>query len=358
MSSFEVNSVTYREFGASYSTSLIFSDTQKISDFTINGLLPSDFQASHYWDSDGDNPSSSTPLTVGTLSYTWVDNNSTPIPSADYNKKFLQLKASGYIFPLTLTIVNQDVQVHSEYGDPLSSQKVTITKQYIINNEQGFYAVKPRSTGRSCQWVEKTNGMGSDADGWVCASQTTDRQNGHSDPYGGGYSSDYIPDVGFKASPSADPFPTVGFKGAEFQLIMTGNQTDYSFSSPDLSVNVNSLTGDVELKSKPSGPVSIFATHTSSGTIYIYSFTIKKWYEPQSGSDVNYSDALTKCGSVSNMISRADFTNSPISTIPVLTNWSYVRNYGKRAIDGTIYGEWGYLNNTTYPNSNWQNGMY
>lgn len=357
--SFELDGHNYNEFDGTYTSETIFSKEIKLSDFTIIGLSPTDFAGNYYYDNDGDGNDPINPLLVGTLSYKWIDNNQYEIPTTDYNKSLLDLDADPNIsFPLRLEITNTNAQVQSAYGDPILSQGIVITKSYLINYQSGIYAIKPASTSNSCQWVEKTNGAGTtNSDGWVCASQSTDGQSGKRVEMGGGYTSDYIPDIGFKPVPSNKAFPTVGFPGAEFTIIMIGKQSDYKFTSDNPAVSVNSDTGVVKLIAKPSGTVTITANRLSSNIDYPYSFTITKWYTPKSGTH-NYSSAITLCGGENNIISRAEFTNSPIANIPTSNNWSYVRNYGTRAIDGTLYGEWGYMSDHSYSSSAWQNNRY
>ncbi|GAA5106502.1 hypothetical protein GCM10023211_06420 [Orbus sasakiae] len=352
-SSFTVNNVKYNWFDGTYNTSLIFDYNLTLGDFVINGLSKSDFLSNYYYDSEGDGVSSSDPLNIGTLTYNWTDNDEVSIPSSA-NINTLHELSYTYSFPLKLSITNTGVYTTSGYGSPNVSDSLTISQVYQIHTERGIYAIKPNSVGLSCQWVEYINNS------WVCASQSTSGQTGYrSATTGGGYTSDYTPDLGFKKDPSGDTFPTVGFPGAQFQLVMIGKPSEYTFSVVSGSGVTVDANGIVKLSSKPSSTVTLRAIYDPSGlaTTFDYSFTIGKWLEPKTGTS-NYADAITKCGGEANMITRSDFTNSPIANIATGQSWSYIRNYGTRAIDGTLYGEWGYMDGNTYPDSNWQNNRY
>ncbi|QIQ20788.1 hypothetical protein [Zophobihabitans entericus] len=294
-----------------------------------------------YYDSDGD-----VKLSTGSVeslpaipTITWIDNAGRTVSPADYSKG---IGCAGYEAPFKLMIVADNVTVKSEYGDSRVNNLGTLSKQYEINPSTGICSVKPNQliVQPSQQW------MGFDGSAWVWNS-------GVATVDGGGYSADFDPVAGFKTVPtvSSSTFPTTGFPKARFQLAMSGGSSFYTFSvlnaSPAGSVTVDSA-GTVVLESKPAGNVTIRAV--SGSNIHDYTFKINLWAVP-TGTSATYPNAVTLCGAESNLLTRAELTNSPAKTAPM--NWPYAPNYMTRSIGEGLASEWGLLSSVYYPGSLW-----
>ncbi|MCO6557823.1 MAG: hypothetical protein J6577_11425, partial [Gilliamella sp.] len=179
--------------------------------------------------------------------------------------------------------------------------------------------------------------------------------------HGGGYTDDYVPNYGFKAKPiiSSKTFPTTGFPGAKFQLVMTGSQTDYRYqmiNNPGDGVSVDD-NGMILLKNKPAGNVTIRAILKRDTMVY-HDYTFNPtlvWLIPQGNNYMNWEDAKQRCGGVQNLPSLSMFTNSPQNNIAPNTGWKYIANTFTRAIGGGVFAEWGYSDIKSYPNSQWGN---
>lgn len=327
---FAVNGTFYSEHSENIAsgTAKTFSGYLSLSDFAVKSLAATDFTvADDYLDGDNDGANSTVPFSVGTTSYSWQDASGAEIPQTNYDDVIGC--GSDYSMPLILTIQTPDVQVHSEYGDPRSSAATILTKSYLINIDSysGICFVKPRSL----KSVPKSLN-------------------------GGGYTTDFDPVNGFKASPtvSSANFPTTGFSGAEFQLVMSGAQTDYSYTvptNPGSGVEVNE-NGFVTLNSKPTGAVTVRAT-LKTDTLVFYDYTFNPttvWAVPQTGKDY-WVTSLAKCGEATNVLTRAELTNSPMNVAP--PSWVYVDNFYTRAIKGGVFGEWGNTGSNIYSGSNW-----
>lgn len=317
----------------------VFSLKLSFSDFTAQALSDND-----YYDMDGDLQLAagaviSTP-TIPTIS--WQDDTGIIIPVSDYNKS---IGCSGYKLPLKLAITASNIVVSSQYGDPSVNHIGTLTKTYSINPSSGICSIKPNGmiVSPNSQWM----GWNGSVWGWNSGAITGD---------GGGYSADFDPDNGFKPEPTvaSSTFPTTGFPQAKFQMVMSGGNAGYTFStpivSPDGAVTVDEL-GNVTLVSKPSGNVTIRAV--SGAETHDYTFNIGLWVLPYL-SQQTYQQAVIQCGSESNLLTRAEMTNSPYNTAPM--GWTYRANYSTRAIGAGVISEWGAANTLTYPGSQWRSG--
>ncbi|XKM13919.1 hypothetical protein RCS94_01810 [Orbaceae bacterium ac157xtp] len=319
--------------GEKYSQALGNIDSSVIKNFNV-GLTLSDFKiasftADDYDDVDGDAPHPTTPFAISSSAIEWRDSNNTLIPSSRYNQ-FLGC-GSSFNFPLTLKIKLSNVKVRSLYGNPKESTPTDLVKTYKIGVTSGICFAKPNSLNWYSSWGTSGNSTN-----------------------GGGYSSDFDPSNGFKVSASTK-FPTTGFPGAEFTLIMTNNARDYTFSSNDSAVVVDT-TGKVTLNSKPSGAVTIKAIYKNdTSQVHYYTFNpTTVWVRPTgTNSHGTYAWAKTQCGGAFRIPSLAQLTNSPmktgyegVSSIPA--------NAYTRAVGGGVFGEWGWTSNTTYPGSQWR----
>ncbi|XKM14109.1 hypothetical protein RCS94_02790 [Orbaceae bacterium ac157xtp] len=244
---------------------------------------------------------------------------------------------SGLNLPLKLRIDLNGVQVHSKYGNPSASKSTTLTKTYQIGTASGICFAKPGNL------------------------DVHTSKNGRA----GGYTEDFVPNKGFKANPtlSSSKFPTSGFPGAEFQLVMTGSQTDYTYevnATPEGSVEVDT-DGRVTLKSKPTGTVTVTAKLKRDPRItHDYSFSpTTLWgefkYNPNhSKGRYPYYEAGRACGGEDNLPTRKELTNALPSTVSRYSHPGGSRYPGSvydsvatRAISGQFYPEWGRLLSAT-----------
>ena len=330
-----------------------FDGFTKLSDFIIKNYTANDLDnSSNYDDAEGDSISHSQPFAVGQTIYQWFDNNGIRI--ADSDKLNIIGCGSGYAMPLTLTITTS-VKTYSEYGNPNESETVTITKLYKIASKSKLCYAKPYSTESKSgnQWV----GINS-ADGYNWNDPNFSQPNPNN---GGGYSVDYVPNWGYKANPAASSgkiFPTTGFSGAKFQLVMTGAQTDYEFSipvNPGGNVSVDDQ-GYITLNDKPTGAVTINAKLIRDNNIvHQYTFDVTRmWVVPHNGK-YTYNQAVQICNGQDNMLTMADLSNSPRSyDYYNLTSADHISNSYTRKIGDSVFGEWGWATKNSYPDSNWR----
>ena len=310
--------------------------------------------SSNYDDSDGDSIRNNMPFTVEQTIYHWFDNYGVKIPDID---KHNIIGCANYALPLTLSIETL-VKTYSEYGNPNESEAVTITKLYKIAPIGDICYLKPNST----KVLPLKQWRGGDAQGtlypWHTGPIKPDPENG------GGYNEDFIVDKGFRAKPivSDKHFPTTGFPGAQFQLIMDYPPDNYIYSVRVNPGNVATVdeTGNVLLKAKPpegNGDIVIRATlKLSPNQHFDYKFNPTSiWIEPQDVGNHYWQDAFNQfCGGINGFPSRKDYSNSPI--VNAGPNWQRNGkwNFSTRAINQGLYPEWGYITRHTYPNSKWE----
>ncbi|XKM12627.1 hypothetical protein RCS94_06270 [Orbaceae bacterium ac157xtp] len=342
---FKIGTTMYseREGNLSSSSSVInyFNAGLKLSDFMVISLAATDFSpTTDFYDADGDEGFSTATDTflMGSVTYDWYEGNTRlDKTNATVMNKTLDC-GSGLNLPLTLKITLPNVKVRSRYGDPNESGETDLVKTYKIGSTSGICYVKPNNL-----------------------------ETASSDPlHGGGYTDDFEPSKGFKAS--ADPkFPTTGFPGAEFKLIMTSSNSNWEFSSNTTAVKVSNSYGKegaVTLKSKPTGAVTIKAKLKGSTNPVIeheYTFNPSNvWVVPRT-SQYTYAQAINVCGGENKIPTRADLTNSPYSTgYEGVSSIPY--NYFTRAIGGGVMGEWGAVKTGgvgAYPGeSHWHNSWF
>ena len=333
-----------------------FDGLTKFSDFIIKNYTENDLDnSSNYDDSDGDNIRNNKPFIVEQTVYNWFDNNGEKIPDSDIGN--IIGCGSNYAMPLSLTL-KTSVKTYSEYGNPNESESVEITKIYKIAPTGDVCYLKPNST----KVLPLNQWRGSDAQGtmypWNTGPIKPDPESG------GGYNEDFIVDKGFRARPivSDKPFPTTGFPGAEFQLIMNYSQDSYTYNVAVNPGNVATVdqTGNVLLKAKPpegNGDIVIRATLKSSPNKHFdYKFNpTSVWIEPQNVGSYDWRTAFNRfCGGIDGFPSRKDYSNSPV--VNVGPNWQRHGkwNFSTRAINQGLYPEWGFTNRRTYPNSKWE----
>ena len=333
---FVINGTNYSEQigNITSATPKFLSGGLTFNDFTVATFLTTaDFNvATDYQDDDGDDAHPTTPFTIGTTTYSWEDGSNTPIPPADYNKMIGC--GNGYTMPLRLTITTA-VQIRSEYGDPRDNT-ASLTKTYEIDSSTGICYLKPNQMnvfpGES--WAGyNTAGVFT---GWNTGT-------GYRHPtYGGGYSSDFVPGKGFIAG-AATKFPTTGFPGAQFDMVMSNASNLWTYTVESGSNVTVSPTGQVLLTGKPggTGSVTIKATLKSDTSIF-YEYTFNPttvWLAFPSPYNDGHANAVTICGGLNNLPSRAELTNSPYS--PPFGGVGFRDNSGTRAIGGGVLTEWG-----------------
>ena len=90
-------------------------------------------------------------------------------------------------------------------------------------------------------------------------------------------------------------FPTTGFTGAHFTLIVPGAASDYTWSSSANWAPVDS-SGKVSFTAKGNlSPVTITATPTGGGTPRTYTFTVQSWFTNNGNIRMNWADASAFC---------------------------------------------------------------
>ncbi|XKM13377.1 hypothetical protein RCS94_10180 [Orbaceae bacterium ac157xtp] len=354
---FKIGNTTYSESEGNLSPSSsgiinYLNAGLRLDEFEVMNLTASDFSpTADYADADGDLAHLTTPFSMSPRTFEWKDRNGTTI--TNYNQTLGC--GSSLNLPLTLRITLPDVKVRSRYGNPSESIPTELVQEYKIGTASGICFAKPN------QMIVDPSYTWSGWSGSYFYWNNESYKNRHP-TYGGGYdSTQFDPVNGFKASVNPK-FPTTGFPKASFTLIMTSNASDYTFSSNDSAVVVDT-TGKVTLNSKPSGAVTIKAIFKND-TNQVHSYTFNPtnvWVVPKlnpaSASDSNrpysygYSDAKLVCGGEMKLPTRADLTNSPQKDAP--KGWSVFENRYTRAIGGGVFNEWGNTTGTTYPSSQW-----
>ncbi|OCL16349.1 hypothetical protein [Gilliamella sp. wkB171] len=305
----------------------------------------------NYADKDGDGIDTSKPFLLSLTSKQWYDGNGKLITDTSKTMGC----GSSYPMPLTLEITTQ-VKTYSKYGMPRESDYVPIVKRYQIAPKSKICYAAPYSlvSFPDLEW-RMFDANGTLLPGW--------RSSGshQSHPlYGGGYNDDYIANKGFRADPiiSSRKFPTTGFVGAQFQLVMTGAQSDYDFSllqNPGNGASIDHL-GNIRLNNKPTGPIQVRTTLRRKPTVvhdYIFDPTTV-WVEPQKTFIGNWSEAKNQCGGSQYMLTRSELTNSPQSKVSGPLLWQYHDNTFTRAIGQGLLPEWGTINaDVSYPGSSW-----
>ncbi|OTQ77995.1 hypothetical protein B6D23_10280 [Gilliamella sp. N-W3] len=306
---------------------------------------------SNYQDADGDKIREAQPFKTKTT-YAWQDNEGNEIKE-DKAETIIGC-GSGYSMPLTLTIKTL-VNTYSEHGIPNESDSVELIKSYKIAAKSELCYAKPYATELfpENQW----DGVHTD-DSYSWNDPNFAQRNPNN---GGGYSNDYVPNWGYKIDPtesSGRKFPTTGFSGAKFQLVMTGAQTDYQFSipvNPDNKVSIDSR-GYITLNDKPTGPVTVRATLIRNNNI-IHEYTFNPtdiWVIPHIG-QITIEQAVQICGGRNNMLSITELSDSPRSyDFYNLSSPGHVSNAYTRQIGKSVFGEWGWVTKDGYPDSNWR----
>ncbi|XKM14091.1 hypothetical protein RCS94_02700 [Orbaceae bacterium ac157xtp] len=283
-------------------------------------------------------------FSMDTRMFEWIDSNNNVILPSNYSQTLGC--GSGLNLPLTLKITLPNIKVHSWYGNPNESLETNLVKTYKIGT-MGICFAKPNSL-----------------DWWGSEKPSSTE--------GGGYTSDFDPVNGFKVS--ANPkFPTTGFSGAEFTLVMIGNPTDYTFThNGGSAVTVDGTTGKVTLNSKPSGPVTIEARYNNAPPTAQpdeYTFDPRTvWVVPKGFARMTYETTKTECGTgvidgVANTLkipTRVQLTNSPLNNLGM--GEMIITNYYTRAVGGGVFGEWGLTSgliaSSNYPDSQWNSSNY
>ncbi|XKM13187.1 hypothetical protein RCS94_09155 [Orbaceae bacterium ac157xtp] len=345
---FKVNGVEYSQGLGNIDSSVPkeFDGNLTLNDFTIKTLRVTDFKVStDYFDNDGDIAHPNTPFTMDAMRYEWKDGADNIISSADMNKMIGC--GGGFSLPLKLIITIPNVQVHSKYGIPKDSGLTDLTKEYKITAPLGICFAKPNDMiyDPTRTWYNPN------ARNWNRGSSARDPVKG------GGYNSDdFDPVNGFKVT-GQTKFPTTGFPGAKFQLLMVGSQTDYTYSSSTGSAVVD-VNGFVTLISKPYGNITIRATSKLNPTIYFdYTFSPRNpWAVPVVGNG-DASWGSRQCANLRmQVLSRSELTNSPQKTA-VCDGNSLINSAFTRAIGQGVLGEWGNLF-MRYPDSLWDGYTY
>ena len=378
---FTVNGVLYSSNTNNLSDTQInqFDGNLTINDFIIKDYAMNDLDVmANYDDTDGDGIRNNTPFTVEETNYSWFDNKGIKIEN---NEKIIGC-GSGISMPLTLTITTK-VKTYSEYGIPNESEYVDITQKYKIMAKPEICYAKPYGMILYPQYVwgsvrpvpyqgsldcllsgyaehEFESSLFDDSKHWVNG-WNYDNSRERDSYCGGGYNANVFDPVnGFKVSASPH-FPTTGFPGAKFQLIMTGHQDDfeYTFSAtPNDGITVDKQ-GYVMLIKKPIGPVTITAKfkHDRQVPEQNYTFNLTGiWAVPYGNDYYTYQQTVNLCGGESNIPSRTEMSNSPNAPMS-WTEWPLEWDAFTRTIGQGLLSEWGMTIKNTYPDSNWFSGF-
>lgn len=298
---------------------------QFVAQVTADGMAKT-ISADYYYDADGDEQAA-IPVS-GNLTATWTYQEQDK-PGNWITKKLSASDLSEHfdacLGDYTLTITANNVKALSKYGDPIDNSYGSISQSYTVSvNDYKICFAKPNQMIVKWEntWLDGDSDPSDVYDTWNSGNPN------RSSNYGGGYSNDFDPVQGFKAS-AAIKFPTTGFPKAKFQLVMTHEQNNYTYSSSQpLKVSVDSL-GYVTIKGKPSGEVVITATPKNTEYPAVtYAFNIGIWAIPDGSGDKQYSQSL--CGGVSNQLKRSEMTNTPYITAQAGMDkglkWIYSRN--------------------------------
>ena len=358
-----------------------FDGNLKINDFIIKNYTINDLDmTTNYDDSDEDGINHRRPFSVEPTTYSWVDNNGVIIEGNDRAR--IIGCSSGFSMPLYLTITTK-VKTYAEYGIPNESEYADITQKYKIMAEPEICYAKPyqmvlfpnyvwgsvrpiQYQGRQeCllygyrddQFIESIN----DDSMYLVNGWNLDNSRNRNSVCGGGYNAQvFDPINGFKVS-AVPHFPTTGFSGAKFQLVMTGNQNDFNYSfieNPNNSVTVDNQ-GFVTLINKPTGQVTIKVTfkHDNQIAEKLYSFNLTGiWANPRGSELYTYQQIINLCGGESKLPSRAEMSNSPNAPLS-WTTMPYLWDAFTRDIGNGLLSEWGMTSKLTYPDSNWSSNL-
>lgn len=332
-----------------------FNGSYQLSDFVIQpSYLMSNLDRSlNYFDENGDIADDVEPFTLNSnVSYEWYDAEGEEISRSQYGS--IIGCGSGFKMPLQLKI-HIGVKPNSKYGVPRQGDLNDILVKYKIASNSELCYVAPNSLKEfpKKQWLS-FNYMNEYKD-WNNTTLISRRS-----AVGGGYSSDYVPNYGFKVNPSGERFPTTGFPGASFHLVVSGAQTDYEYSfvgdSTGVSVDEN---GKVLLERKPNGSITVqiksklepsFKVNYTFNPTRIWVYPYNPRY-PTGDYKTQWDNAITIC-SEDNLPSYQDLTNAPMN--PAILNMDFLMNNGyTRAIGQGVLPEWGYTIRKAYPESRW-----
>ena len=137
-------------------------------------------------------------------------------------------------------------------------------------------------------------------------------------------------------------FPTTGFTGAHFTLIVPGAASGYTWSSSANWATVDS-SGNVRFTEPGhSSPVTIRATPNAGGLTLDYTFNVKNWFTNSNTQVMKWSQASNSCSSSQlKQPKRSDLTNMPPERKPGINS---------------LWPEWGSLAN--YTSSGFRNSDY
>ncbi|WP_270828613.1 Ig-like domain-containing protein [Aeromonas sp. Y318-1] len=148
-------------------------------------------------------------------------------------------------------------------------------------------------------------------------------------------------------------FPTTGFTGAKFQLLMnnvTTWNTDYNWTTNQpgwTSVDASGIVTFTGTASTATKSVTITATPKGGASARNYAFVVGKWYSVSTSAIYTYTSTVTYCSGIGAVMpTRLGLINSNITTGSVTA----------RGL-GYLWGEFGNITSSTYPSAsaNWTN---
>lgn len=357
------------------STTKFFEQTTKLTEFTpklfenfVERQTKDDLNGDYY-DDDADSFALEEPITY-TLTNVWKDSNNKIVKEEDYDN--IACSHNKYTMPLQLFVTVDNIKLHTQYGVPNESEVIQpITKAFKISLAGTCFA-KPGGIllDPSTQWRSIKNDYTDLDPAW----NLTDigiggvPKNKPNSKFGGGYTDDYEPNQGFKVKPtvSSKTFPTTGFKGANFQLVMDGLQQDYTYSSNNPNIKVDN-DGIVSLDTATSGATITATLKSEPQYSFEYKFAISMWVQPLKLNIYSSSDAERTCHDLNQeALTRRDLNNSSefaYKNLDGITDMEY--NLFTRGIGLGVFSEWGRLLNApttvsgtiflpvSYPKSDW-----
>lgn len=137
-----------------------------------------------------------------------------------------------------------------------------------------------------------------------------------------------------------DGFPTVGYSGAEFKMLIdngTGTlmNSQYTWQSSNTGEVSVDNDGNIIINKAPSGEISITAT-PSVGSALTYRFTIRDWF-------INYgaNGSFTSIANWGNSLCVTSHGGTGLATQAQMTPAKKVGEYPSKPAMGSLFGEWG-----------------
>lgn len=299
-------------------------------------------------DVDGDMLSDTNPFNISNINYSWFDKNGTEIDNTSTALMGAEIctNSASYMGPFKLN-TSFDAVINTKYGDPFTSETVSIERSFNVNANDGICYARPGVLSLNIPggWPE-----GSDA--WNAGRNSIQRSPA--------FNSDvFIRSVGFK-SWTETKFPTTAFPEARFRLVPLNAAANYDISIKDNPNNAlisqnQYQVGQFKFGDTRASQSDIYTVEIKpkdkSNVSYFYNFKLKSsksWFELgptqklATGTGQNYSTAVSDCG-VSNLPTRSELTNSIYANSATWPPSEYAVNNGFMRDYGNLTAEWGHV---------------